>query len=237
MATGIVHSAICFVLTETDPMQMQDSCGERVRESREQLCKFLQAINEDQTLEIFDKFSSSLLSVLEKCLSTCLSSVGPCRSKSVQREKLWTAFHSLSIRELPKLWSELFTSGEDQGHTIPKLSPLVYQNVNQRLYEDLIKSHVCSQSTGACRLAGVPQLSEDEENIVRYAAGYVALKLLKKYERSGTPPSMWSAYLQWQLLEMIVVCWSTHVNGLDKLIEVDFLKSVICVTLCSGKLN
>ena len=113
MATGIVRSAICCVLTESDPLQ--DSCGERVRESREQICKFVQVINEDQALEIFDtdlKFSSSLLSVLEKCLSTCLSSVGPCRSKSVQREKLWTAFHNLSIRELPKLWSDLFSGGE-----------------------------------------------------------------------------------------------------------------------------
>ena len=104
-------------------------------QSREQICKFLQAINEEQALETFNKFSSSLLSVLEKCLSTCLSSAGPCRSKCVQREKLWTAFHSLSVRELPKLWSELF-SGEEQGMMIPKLSLLVYQNVNQRLYKD-----------------------------------------------------------------------------------------------------
>ena len=31
---------------------------------------------------------------------------------------------------------------------------------------------------------GVPKLTEDEENVIRYAAGYVALKLLKKYEVS-----------------------------------------------------
>ena len=64
MATGIVRSALCCVLTESDPMQ--DSCGERIKESREQICRFLLALNEDQALEIFDKFSS-LLSVLEKC--------------------------------------------------------------------------------------------------------------------------------------------------------------------------
>ena len=178
MATGIVRSVICCVLTESDPTQ--DSCGERVKESREQTCKFLQAISEDQALEIFDKFSSSLLTLLEKSLSTCLSSIGPCRSKSVQREKLWTAFHTLSVRELPELWYGLF---EVDSAVIPKLSPLVYQNVNQRLYEDLIKSHLSSQSTGTP--TGIPpQLTGDEENIIRYAAGYVALKLLKKYEQS-----------------------------------------------------
>ena len=96
----------------TEPDSLQDSCGERVRECREQICKFIQVINEDQALEIFDEFSSYLLSVLEKCFPTCLSSVGPCRSKSVQREKLWTTFHDLSVRELPKLWSDLFSNGE-----------------------------------------------------------------------------------------------------------------------------
>ena len=75
MATGIVCSAICCVLTESDPSQ--ESCGERIKQSREQICKFLQVINEDQALEIFDKFSSSLLTVLKKCLSTCLSTEGP----------------------------------------------------------------------------------------------------------------------------------------------------------------
>ena len=90
--------------------------------------------------------------------------------ESVQREKLWSAFHNVSVGELPKLWSELFSS----GHIIPKLSPLVYQNVNQRLYEDLLKSHVCSQSTSTCSSpTEVPPLTANE-NIIRYAAGYVA---------------------------------------------------------------
>ena len=74
MATGIVCSAICCVLTESDPSQ--ESCGERVKQSREQICKFLQMINKDQAQEIFDKFCSSLLTILEKCLSTCLSTEG-----------------------------------------------------------------------------------------------------------------------------------------------------------------
>ena len=85
MATGVVRSAICCVLTEYD--RTQDSCGERVKESREQLTKLLQLINEDQALEIFYKFSLSLTKALENCVSTCLSTVGLCRSKSVQREK------------------------------------------------------------------------------------------------------------------------------------------------------
>lgn len=89
----------------------------------------------------------------------------------------------MSVRELPELWSGLFS---EQDSMIPKLSPLVYQNVNQRLYEDLIRTHICSQSTITCRESSteVKELTLDEENIIRYAAGYVAFKLLKKYEKS-----------------------------------------------------
>ena len=46
MATGIVRSAICCILTESDPTQ--DSCGERAKRSREEIYKFLQAVNEDR---------------------------------------------------------------------------------------------------------------------------------------------------------------------------------------------
>ena len=143
-----VHILLLWLLASFDQLSTQDSCGELAKRSREEICKFLQAVNEDRALEIFDKFCLSLLAVLEKALSNCLSTAGPCRSKSVQREKLWTAFHNVSVCELPKLWCGLF---EEQDSVIPKLSPLVYQNVNQRLYEDLVRSHMCSPSTIACR--------------------------------------------------------------------------------------
>ena len=106
-----------------------------------------------------------------------------------------------------------------------------------RLYEDLIRSHLSSQSTvQSCRTpTQVPQLTSDEENIIRYAAGYVAFKLLKKYELSKPE---------------FVECLSTMaVSGDDsglleysskwtrQVFEVDYMKSVTCVILFLGKLS
>jgi hypothetical protein len=64
------------------------------------------------------------------------------------------------------------------------LSPLIYQYVNQKLYGDLIDSYFKPRIEG--RVIEVPELTGDEENILRYAAGYVPYKLLKKYEKTDS---------------------------------------------------
>lgn len=46
---------------------MQDSCGQWIKESMEQIYKWLQALNEDQTLQIFHKVSVFAVSSGEVC--------------------------------------------------------------------------------------------------------------------------------------------------------------------------
>ena len=61
------------------------------------------------------------------------------------------------------------------------------QHVNQTLFESLLKSHTpVSQSSAVCPASQLPTLSSDEENIIRYAAGYVPMKLMKKYEKQSS---------------------------------------------------
>ena len=72
---------------------------------------------------------------------------------------------------MPKQWTKF----------APTLSPLVYQHVNYELYAALVKSKLCQLSTQHnTTYVEVPELNEEEENIIRYAAGYVPFKLLKK---------------------------------------------------------
>ena len=78
------------------------------------------------------------------------------------------------------MWRSLF---EMEG--IPKLSALVYQHVNEKLYADLIKSHF-SATMDSHSSIDVPALTVDEENVIRYAAGFVPFKLLKRYEKSSS---------------------------------------------------
>ncbi len=98
--------------------------------------------------------------------------LGKCRSKSVLREKAWIYFHRLRVSELPKLWNQF----------APRLSPLVYQHASYTLYAEIVKSKLC-ESTSLHTQIDVPELTMDEENIVRYVASFVPFKLLKRYEK------------------------------------------------------
>ncbi len=92
--------------------------------------------------------------------------------KSVLGEKAWIYFHRLRVSELPRLWNQF----------APRLSPLVYQHASYRLYAEIVKSKLC-ESTSLRTHIDVPELTMDEENIGRYAAGFVPFKLLKRYEK------------------------------------------------------
>ena len=66
--------------------------------------------------------------------------------------------------ELDKMWRDLC------GHDgIPKLSPPVYQHVDQTLYSDLIMCHLSTMLDD--HTSEIPILTPDEDNILRYAAG------------------------------------------------------------------
>lgn len=176
MATGLVRAALCSILTDSDYLQDVDRSKHAVEDVRQ----FIQAISEEETrLELFDKFASSIMKALEKCFFSCISD-GPCRSKSVKREKMWSSFHQLRLGDIDKLWCSLF---EVEG--IPKLSPLLYQHVSEKLYADLIKCHFSTRVDSQTSF-DIPALTTDEENVIRYVAGFVPFKLLKRYEKSSS---------------------------------------------------
>lgn len=192
MSTAIVRAVLCSLLTDQDCLESV----ERVKQSKEEVRKFVQAITiDDSHLSQFDQFASSLMKLLEKCFFSCISK-DACRSKYVQREKVWAAFHQLRIGEAAKLWQDLFR------HGFPKLSPIVYQQVNQKLYSDLVNCHLSTKIDDSTVKA--PALTRDEENILRYAAGYIPFKLLNQYEKN----------LSSQTTDGIIECLSTMaVNG------------------------
>ena len=57
------------------------------------------------------------------------------------------------------------------------LDPLVQQHVNQELLSNITKSHCGSCSTAATKAVS---MTKEEENIARYAPGYVPYSLMKK---------------------------------------------------------
>lgn len=88
--------------------------------------------------------------------------------------EIWHQFHGTRLTTLCEVW-KIFL--EELGCDI---DPLVQQFVNQELYSSIIKSRCGCRRTVAAKAAS---MSTEEENIVRYAAGYVPYALLKKHER------------------------------------------------------
>ena len=54
----------------------------------------------------FNTFCENLV----KILRGNFQQVGRCRSNATKRERLWVAFHKLSVEKLPSMWKELYTA-------------------------------------------------------------------------------------------------------------------------------
>ena len=148
----------------------------RSRAALQQATRLIGKSTQPRYQDNFDNFAVKLVNVLETTFS---KSTEYTRSRAVQREKIWQAFHVVRISKLVDLWEQLIKSLEED------LDPLVQQNVNQKLYEDIIKSKCCSHPS----TMSTHTLTPDEENIIRYASGYVPMVLMKKHERNVSEKS------------------------------------------------
>ena len=66
--------------------------------------------------------------------------------------------------------------------------PLFYQTVNILIFEEFLKDHFGAGDTVPRDSREEIQFSRDELNAMKYACGYVALKVLKKYEKKKNSP-------------------------------------------------
>lgn len=58
--------------------------------------------------------------------------------------------------------------------------------MSDKLYAELIKCHFSTTVECFQTSFDVPALTADEENVIRYVAGFVSFKLLKRYEKSSS---------------------------------------------------
>ena len=73
----------------------------------------------------FDKYSTSLLCVLK----SAFDNTRIYRSPATKRQKLWSDFHQLRVKRLPKIWEELFKALNLQVD-----DPFLQQSVNQEVF-------------------------------------------------------------------------------------------------------
>ena len=129
----------------------------------------------------FDQFCRELLRVID----TCLSDLDGCRGSTEKaKEKAMTHFHSVRVLQLPPVWSRLFVS-----LGMNSVCPLLLQSVNRRVFERRLIDHLASSHPSCSSEAGAAPsvMNAEEENALRYVSGYVALKLMRKYEKEDSP--------------------------------------------------
>ena len=110
-------------------------------------------------------------------LSGCLQA----SSWKASREKMWSAYHALRISNEYKTEWNLFLALSDNAY-----SSIFCQYVGHYIFKEMIKKHDSKSEK--------PQPNEDdfiptyeEENGIRYAAGWVARALEKKFLKSSHP--------------------------------------------------
>ena len=127
----------------------------------------------ESTEDIFQTFSSKI----RQTVTSCVADHGIVRA-ALARERALIRFHRLRQSILPNLWKELFIR-----LSMPLPSPMLLQSVNRHLLNQTLLSVFSVTETAATNREQVTTtMMSDEENAVRYASGYVAMKLLKHYK-------------------------------------------------------
>lgn len=115
-------------------------------------------------------FSQRLVHSLIQCLPD---------GKELEIGKMWTKFHTLrTSKYFFTLWSKFL------AQSIKKGSPIFFQFITRHLFTQLIKKHhpVAHMDMP---LEVVENLTYEEKNALRYAAGYVPRNLMSKVKNSG----------------------------------------------------
>ena len=142
------------------------------------LAKVMVLLNED--LEV--TFCGKVVALLHSCFVTVDQ-----RHKELAIEKAMTQFYAVRIRELPALWMALFSD-----LSLGSVPPLLLQSVNRNVFVQMMVEHF-AESVEASRgssAAELPTMNAGEENALHYVSGYVALKLMRQYEKKKGEKAM-----------------------------------------------
>ena len=119
---------------------------------------------------------TEVISALQSCFSG--------RKTRSMKVKVQKNFHLVRVGRLPAIWKKLTA---DAG--IPPLPALEYQSISRHLFNYMMVEYFRAEHSGESAVPTITILAE-EENAIRYASGYVAMKLRKKFEgKNGEKPS------------------------------------------------
>ena len=142
-------------------------------------------------------FSKMLVDMLKRCFSAKQSKIG----KPGWRESVWRKFHEVrSSVDLETVWKTL---PQPLYYSISR-DPIFKQMVLSNLIEKIIRHEypIIATESASCEDKAIGTvLSEDEEKVIRYIAGYIPVSLRKKLERSSHPHKEEFILCLWSMCE------------------------------------
>ena len=158
--------------------KMLDDDGFKVKSERasaaiEVASKFLVWCQSVQNKGEVKEFSEWLLSSLRSCLTSHQ------RSFALRTEKMWEKFHALrTSKRYRERWDRLFEKATKQ-----KATATVFQYITTRLFRQIIKINFELEKDVAAHCHN--RLTREEENALRYVAGYVCRRVQKKIDKTS----------------------------------------------------
>ena len=195
MASGVVRSSISTVVEQApsgfDRSSKLKQFGKEIMEN---------SCDDDKKRDSFDKFSQTIVSFIKEHISTVSSRY---KSTSGKRTSLWSCFHKLRTTGdgfLRSSWKTLLT----ELNVSEKGDWILMQRMYRQIFEDCMRDHFTATTVATQTPESHVTLTGDELNALRYACGYVAHSLLKKFEKQRTRVDKFSQFITC-LGEMAVV--------------------------------
>ncbi len=146
--------------------------------SNESLNTLLKVVAEERGKAAFEKFCRDIMACVHGCFSH-FSEVMPHLAKT----RAHRDFHQARLQTIPKLWLSLTSAVGLQ-----EMEPLNLQLVSREVFNHCMKELFATlkSSLSASRTKEV-RLLADEECALRYASGFIGMKLLKQLEKAKGP--------------------------------------------------
>ena len=133
----------------------------------------LEACSKEENKARYTRFSIIVLAQFRHSILESISA----KTSSKRREQVWIAFGMLRRERLPALWKEFL---DDIGCALVMEDPLFMELTNESLMEYLVKKMYTTEFVHHQPTLD-SHLSKDEMNIIRYACGFVGMKLHHKF--------------------------------------------------------
>ena len=152
-------------------------CSTRTKEAKESAKVLLELCRKEENMEVLAGFCARLNAEIK-------SIIGP-RMRSKDRRRMWTKFSVLRTEKLPSMWKGFLRSvGLHCGDL------LFMELMNDALLDKSLHVFCKSQPSTSSEQAGMmdehdarEEMTLDEQMIVRYACGYVGMKIRKRFLR------------------------------------------------------